>query len=279
MGSVLDTEPKPDTLPVGTVCDTAAQSCNAFANSPQVSSSESPDSSKPVLAPSLQIRTGSDNILFSSVCPTWEDKISQAPVIHLPSKSFEPPANESKNEPQKTKANYIGARNAGPEVDTEAIPTELAEVHALNRHEAQNVVSKVNPTSKPELSQNPITNKLQILHTGNGNTSSRVNNGQLQTKLSSKQAIPTISSQQNNSRSNSVNNSQSPQQLLKLPRFDSSMQIAGIGTRGSGTCKTGTAVLGHAELGQRFWDMRNWDSGSGTCGTGTVFVIVCMKRM
>ena len=41
---------------------------------------------------------------------------------------------------------------------------------------------------------------------------------------------------------------------------NSSMQIAGIGTRGTGTCGTGTAVLGHAELGQRFWDMRNWDS-------------------
>jgi len=32
--------------------------------------------------------------------------------------------------------------------------------------------------------------------------------------------------------------------------ISSSMQIAGIGTRGSGTCGTGTAVLGHAELGQ-----------------------------
>ena len=32
----------------------------------------------------------------------------------------------------------------------------------------------------------------------------------------------------------------------------SSMQIAGLGTRGSGTCGTGTAVLGHAVLGQRF---------------------------
>ena len=46
--------------------------------------------------------------------------------------------------------------------------------------------------------------------------------------------------------------------------YRSSMQIAGIGTRGTGTCGTGTAVLGHAEVGQRFWDMRNWDSGSGT---------------
>jgi len=53
----------------------------------------------------------------------------------------------------------------------------------------------------------------------------------------------------------------------------SSMQYAGLGTRGTGTCKTGTAVLGHAELGQRFWDMRNWDSGSGTCGSGTVFIV------
>ena len=33
-------------------------------------------------------------------------------------------------------------------------------------------------------------------------------------------------------------------------RRGSSMQIAGLGTRGSGTCGTGTAVLGHAELGQ-----------------------------
>ena len=48
----------------------------------------------------------------------------------------------------------------------------------------------------------------------------------------------------------------------------SSMQIAGLGTRGSGTRGTGTAVLGHAELGQRFCDMRNWDSG-----TGTVFIV------
>ena len=37
---------------------------------------------------------------------------------------------------------------------------------------------------------------------------------------------------------------------MKQIRDDSSMQIAGLGTRGSGTCGTGTAVLGHAELGQ-----------------------------
>ena len=32
--------------------------------------------------------------------------------------------------------------------------------------------------------------------------------------------------------------------------YESSMQIAGLGTRGTGTCGTETAVLGHAELGQ-----------------------------
>ena len=37
---------------------------------------------------------------------------------------------------------------------------------------------------------------------------------------------------------------------LLFQYYDSSMQIAGLGTRGTGTCGTGTAVLGHAELGQ-----------------------------
>ena len=55
----------------------------------------------------------------------------------------------------------------------------------------------------------------------------------------------------------------------KVSFLGSSMQIAGIGTRGTGTCGTKAAGLGHALQGQRDWDMRNWDSGTGTCTTGT----------
>ena len=59
----------------------------------------------------------------------------------------------------------------------------------------------------------------------------------------------------------------------------SSMQKAGIGTRGTGTCATGTAILGHALLGhalleQQVWDKGYWDSATGTCDSVTFFVIV-----
>jgi len=79
---------------------------------------------------------------------------------------------------------------------------------------------------------------------------------------------------------------------VKCVDDDSSMQKAGIGTRGTDTCywnstqrtrgtgtrATGTAGLGHALLEQRDWDTRYWNSATGTRDSGTFFVIRVYKN-
>jgi len=70
--------------------------------------------------------------------------------------------------------------------------------------------------------------------------------------------------------------------LLKIVL--SSMQKAGIRTRGTGTCATGTALEGHAGLGhalleQRHWDTCYWNSATGTCNSGTFLWYVFTKMV
>ena len=218
MGSVLDANSKTEVLHVGTVDDTAIQSCNISPKNLHVSSSETSSEPKPVTAPSLQIRTGSDNILLSSICPIWEDKLSQTPVIHSPSKSFETTLTTSYPTTNKTKRRkvYSGTRYAGPEVHMEATPTESVEVHALNKEQARSAASNPKFVSKSRPIQASISHRPQTVHTGNGNTSP------ITVELSKEQVTQTTSSQLVNSRNDSTNNNQPFQQLLKLPKFDGS---------------------------------------------------------
>ena len=92
MGSVLDSNPQPEVHRVETVNDTTAQSCNISPDHTRVSSVKHSTKTQPVPAPSLPIRTGLDNILLSSANSTWEDKLSQTPVIHAASKIVEVPS-------------------------------------------------------------------------------------------------------------------------------------------------------------------------------------------
>ena len=158
MGSVLDSNSKPEAYRVETVDDTTTQSCYNSPQQTRVSSPESKSKVSPVLAPSLQIWTGSDNLLLSSVSPTWEDKLTETPVIHAPSKSFETPSiilNPATDKTRRRKV-YSGARCTGPEVHTEAIPTELVESHALKKSRSN--------ASKPKFAIEPIpTQTLTIV--------------------------------------------------------------------------------------------------------------------
>ena len=89
MGSVHDVNSKPVAHRDETVETTATQSCNLSVSNRLVESSLLTDSMEPVLAPSLQIRTGSCNPLLSPTTLSGPHKTSQTFILHPPTPSFE----------------------------------------------------------------------------------------------------------------------------------------------------------------------------------------------
>jgi len=207
MGSVLDA----NSQPVAPHVETATQSCNSSVGETLSSSREISSKLKPVLVPSLQIRTGSDNLLLSSISPTWGSCLSETPVIHSPSPSLETNSSYASPKTDGGEKNYIGAQRTGPDVNKEAIPTELTEVHALNRYKTRASSQVPTPCNRHHLIS-------QTICTGNGNASPKV--AETEAAQVANSSHTNLQSRRNNVQCDLTTDVKPLQHSFKLPKFD-----------------------------------------------------------